>query len=95
MTNQEMQMVLSYIIEKMDPSSQDEIKEILGGDLPDLGEDAFKKGGTALDRCPERIKRRYALSLRHTGQVVQDGKSETDEERRKRMFPHSDRLRVS
>ena len=87
MNTKEMEMVLSYMIEKMDPQSQDDIKEILGGDLPDLGQDALTKGGFALDRCPNRLKRRAALTLKDRVSLAPDGKSETAEERRKRMFP--------
>ncbi len=64
MNTKEMEIVLSYMIEKMDPQSQDDIKEILGGDLPDLGQDALTKSGFALDRCPNRLKRRAALTLK-------------------------------
>lgn len=87
MTSQEMEMVLSYIISKMDPKSQDEIKEILGGELPNLGQDAWNKGGLALERCPERLKTRAALDMRCPSGLAADAKPKAPE------FPHSGRLK--
>ena len=74
MNTQEMDLVLKYMIEKMDPQSQDDIKEILGGEMPDTAQDAMRDGGFALKRWPKRLLKRSALAERNTAALAQDGK---------------------
>ena len=64
MTPQEMEQVLLYLVDKLDPQSKEEVGELLGGEVPDMGQDAMTKGGKAWDRLPERLKRRAAMSLK-------------------------------
>ena len=89
MNTQEMDLVLKYMIEKMDPQSQDDIKEILGGEMPDTAQDAMRKGGFALERWPKRLLKRSALNEQRNkpAGVAQDAKPKTPE------FPNNGRLK--
>ena len=52
MTNEEMQSVLLYLVDKLDPKSKEEVGQMLGGEVPDLGQSAMDKGGKAWTACP-------------------------------------------
>ena len=87
MNMQEMEQVLLYLVDKLDPKSKEEVGEILGGEVPDMGQDAMSKGGQAWERLPKRLKTRAALALKRPAGMAADEKPAAP------VFPHSGRLK--
>ena len=95
MNPNEMDLVVNYLISRLDPQGQEDVKEILGGgDLPDPAQDALTKGGFALQRWPKRLRTRAILAEKSKPGMAADSKPETPAERTNRLFPHANRLKV-
>lgn len=94
MNPQEMDLVVKYLISRLDPQGQEDVKEILGGKMPDPAQDALTNGGFALDRWPKRLRTRAILAERNAPTMAADAKSETQAERLARLLPHNNRLKI-
>lgn len=93
MNPNEMDLVVKYLISRLDPQGQEDVKEILGGDLPDPAQDALTKGGFALQRWPKRLRARAMLAEKDRSGMAADAKLETEAERIARILPHNGRLK--
>ena len=92
MNPNELDLVVKYLVSRLDPQGQEDVKEILGGDLPDPAQDALTKGGFAL-RWPKRLRNRAMLAEKDRPGMAADAKPETDAERLARILPHNGRLK--